>query len=76
MNIFEKMENLQQKPKHIKKRILTITVTIIMAIIIALWINDLKYSFKKEEKEKPPGPFSVFRKAVLNSIETFKTELK
>lgn len=76
MNIFEKMENLQQKPEYVKKRILAVSVTIIMAIIIALWINDLKYSFKKEEKEKTPGPFSVFREAVLNSIETLKAEIK
>lgn len=76
MNIFEKMENLQQKPHHVKKRILTVTVTIIMAIIVALWINDLKYSFKKDEKEKTPGPFSIFREVVLNSINTLKAELK
>lgn len=76
MNIFDKLEKIQNKPEHIRKRILAVSVVLIMGLIIFLWINDLKYSLKNGESEAPPGPFSVFKEAILSSVNTLRAEIK
>jgi len=76
MSIFDKLEKIQNKPEHIRKRILTVSVVLIMILIIFLWINDLKYSLQNKESESPPGPFSVFKEAILSSVSTLRAEIK
>lgn len=76
MNIFEKLEKIQNKPEHIRKRILAITTVLVMGLIIFLWINNLKYSLKNRDDSAPPGPFSVFKEAILSSVNTLRAEIK
>lgn len=75
--MFDFLEKIQKKPEYVRKRILAATVALIMAVIIVLWFNDLKTSFatKEEKDSRPPGPFSVFREAISNSVETLKAEI-
>lgn len=76
MKIFDKLEKIQNKPEHIKRMILIITTVLIMSVIIFLWINDLKYDLKNKKNDSHPGPFSVFREAILSSVDTLKAEIK
>lgn len=76
MSFFDFLEKIQQKPEAARKKILAVSAVVIMAFIIFLWLNDSAYSFKKEEKDKTPGPFSVFKDAILDSAQNFKAEMK
>lgn len=74
--MFNHLEKLQQKPEPVKKRILAVSVAVLMVLIVVLWLNDVKYRATSENKEETPGPFSVFKEAVSNSVETLKAEIK
>lgn len=77
MNFFDYLDKVQKKPEAARKRILFFTVTIIMAIIVFLWLNDLKYSmFDNQEKNKAPGPFSIFKTSVLEGVSNLKSSLR
>ena len=77
MNFFDTLHKIQKKPEATRKKILVITVAVIMALIIFLWINNLKYSVGygisgKPDEQKAPGPFSVFKETILKGLEDLK----
>jgi len=45
MDFWEQIEKLQKKPAKVKEKILAVSVFIIMAAIVAIWIQSVKNSF-------------------------------
>ncbi|MEK7599313.1 MAG: hypothetical protein AAB474_02615 [Patescibacteria group bacterium] len=52
MEFLEQIEKLQKKPEASKIKILIATVFIVMAVIILVWIQTMRYGFSKENKSQ------------------------
>ena len=50
MGIMDKIENIRQKPEHIRMRYVWFLVTIVMIFILALWIFSLNAEFGKTRR--------------------------
>lgn len=69
MSFIDFIQKLQKQPRYLRIQILWVSVVLIMAIIISLWVVSLKYSFPKitpsqEIKQKPPSLKEVFKASV------------
>ena len=47
MGLLEQIEKIQKKPKAMRIQILIAGVAVIMAIIILVWIQSMRYTFSK-----------------------------
>lgn len=47
MGLLEQIEKIQKKPKAMRIQILIASVAVIMAIIILVWIQSMRYTFSK-----------------------------
>jgi glycopeptide antibiotics resistance protein len=65
MDIFKFIEKLQKKPEADRKKILLITVSVIMAIIIAVWLT----TFKLE-------PAAANGENIISPLDSIKTDFK
>ena len=59
--IFRMLDNLREKPDHVRQQVAFGATTVIMSGIILIWIVTLPDRFQGsiEEKEKSISPFSV-----------------
>lgn len=76
MSFFDILEKIQRKPESARKKIMAISVIIIMFLIIFLWLNNLKFSLNDKEEEKTPGPFKILKESVSKGMETLKNEIR
>lgn len=53
MNISDKIDEIRQKPEHIRLRYVMAMVAISMIFIIAIWIFSLKDSFQAAKSDSP-----------------------
>ena len=62
MSLIDKIENIQKKPEHIKRRILFVSVSLIMFVIIAIWATTFKMttSGDKSPEGSIASPLAVF----------------
>jgi len=72
MSFFDALHKIQKKPEATRKKILAVSVAVIMAFIIFLWLAALKYPSAKKETEKNPNPFSVFKETISKGIQGLK----
>ena len=49
MNIADKIEEIRQKPEHIRIRYVWLSVAATMALILIIWIFSLKANFGKDQ---------------------------
>jgi len=83
MSLLDKIEQMQKLPERRRKRILSVSVAVFMAVVIAIWITGIHYSFNesgKSEAKNAPKPFSIVLTSIANSsegiIEKIKKEFK
>lgn len=85
MGFFEELEKLRSRPEGERKKILAAGVLIIMALVTALWIDNLNFgrqesastgSSEKTSAEAGPAPWEVFKKTFQGSFEDLKNNLK
>jgi len=61
MWLIDKIESLQKKPESIRRRILFVSMVVIMFVIVAVWIFSLSFSLKSKEKSETSfTPFKIF----------------
>lgn len=74
MSFFNTLHKIQTKPERTRKKILAISVAVIMAFIIFLWLNALKYSRDRSgpDNQTTPNPFSVFKETILQGFQGLK----
>lgn len=72
MILLNKLETIQKKPERIKRRILFVSLFMLMFIITGVWVSTLKITLGKGENAKEASissPFSVFKDIVGDSVE-------
>lgn len=81
MSFIETIQNIQQKPRRIRQKILFISVTVCMALIITSWlmvanrripINLFSGATIKTQTAGVP-PFDILKNAFIDGIERIKT---
>ncbi len=69
MSLITKIENLQKKPETVRRRVLFMTLAIIMFTVIVIWVSTLNISSKTEEnKQTNYAPFDVFKNLIKDSF--------
>lgn len=69
MSLITKIENLQKKPETVRRRVLFVTLAIIMFTVIVIWVSTLNISSKTEEnKQTNYAPFDVFKNLIKDSF--------
>ncbi|HCP08367.1 MAG TPA: hypothetical protein DIT25_01040 [Candidatus Moranbacteria bacterium] len=73
MNLLDHIENIRQKPEHIRMRYVWAFVAISMAFVFIIWF----FSIKTEQKEKAPIiSEEVFNSEAVTGFKDQKENLK
>jgi hypothetical protein len=69
MSLITKIENLQKKPESVRRRILFISMMIIMFAVIVIWISTFKIALKTEkDAQNNYAPLAVFKNLIKDSF--------
>jgi len=68
MSLIETIENVHKKPEYLRRRILYVSMFVVMFIIIAVWTSTLRVTFAETKgDEVAASPFTVFKEMVSES---------
>ena len=75
MSFLNKIEELRNKPEHVRYKILTASLIAIMAVVVSVWISVIKIELEpKQEKNDsiiaPAGAISDTVKEAFSSIKS------
>ncbi|RJQ30741.1 hypothetical protein C4572_03670 [Candidatus Parcubacteria bacterium] len=77
MSLIDKIENLQKKPEHIKRRVLFASLFVIMFLVVTVWVSTLKISLgSSEEESQVASPISTFFGIVTGSVDVAVSGIK
>lgn len=78
MGFFGELEKLRARPEGERKKILAGAVLAIMALVTALWIQNLNFGRQESANtaETGPAPWNVLRETFRGSFEDLKNSLK
>lgn len=72
MGVFEKLEQIREKPVAMRRRLLFIWMAISMTVVIILWIGILRLEGSDQKpQEKGPNPFEILKKGFEASKEVY-----
>ncbi|OGF68796.1 hypothetical protein A3H65_03490 [Candidatus Giovannonibacteria bacterium RIFCSPLOWO2_02_FULL_45_14] len=67
MGIFEKLEQIREKPREVRKKLLIMWMTISMTVVIILWIGILKFGRSEDNNSASgPSPLEVLKNGFNN----------
>lgn len=73
MAIIDKIESVQKKPENIKRRILLVSLAVIMFFIVAIWALTFNVKIekisKKNDNASMTSPIGVFKGIFKDSLE-------
>jgi hypothetical protein len=77
MTLFEKLDELRQKPEHVRRRILILSVGAVMSIVIIAWLNFLNFNLLTGRKEdsapdETPKPWEVLKEIFKSGREEIR----
>lgn len=72
MDIVSLIEKLQEKPRHVRVRILWLSVFVCMALILLFWVIAFDYSAK--ETSKGGSDFNAVSTQVGDSVREIKNQ--
>ncbi len=76
MSLMEVIEKIQKKPESSRKKILSVFLIVIMAIIISIWLLTLKFSLReiggKDNVKAAAKPFAIIKEEILNFYGSVK----
>lgn len=61
------IKKIQEKPEHIRRRILVVTLVLSMAVVSSVWIYGLGYRFSEKKEEQASSgvkPFALFGNSI------------
>ena len=61
MAIIDNIEKLHKKPDHIKRRILLVSVFVIMFVVVSVWVSTLRMTLGREDQKRQPSFLASFR---------------
>jgi len=82
------IERLQKKPEPVRRMVLLISVAVVMAVVIIIWLSTLSVRFSPEVRNvesdlDTPSPFSVvkdnatdFYSNLINGIGDIQRQIK
>lgn len=70
MGIFEKLEEIRERPVAQRRKLLVIWMAISMAVVIVLWIGILKLGGAEKKTDNGPSPFEVLKRG-MESIRNY-----
>ncbi len=80
MGILDFIEKLQKKPESSRRKILALTLLVIMAAIVIVWLTTFDLNLKNQEVVKGvAGPFGFFKQDfsdIYGYIKNFKQNIK
>jgi hypothetical protein len=68
----EFIEKLQKKPEAYRKKILAISLFLIMGVIVAVWLTIFNLDFRSEELKKVSAPFNLIKEDLKDFYGLFK----
>jgi len=77
MVFFEKIENLQKKPEHYRRRVLAVSLIAIMSAVVFVWGFSLRATLSSSNEEEQKviaeySPFKVLKESVASSASQIK----
>lgn len=81
MSILDTIETIQKKPEQTRRRILFVSVGVVMATIIGLWIWTLPYTLEsvtskstETKTANDASPFTIIKDLAHEGYETFSKQ--
>ncbi len=81
MALIEFIEHLQQKPEPVRRRIMAVSVTSIMAIIIFFWVLTLQYNLDVRPQDQGTtskadiSPFTLLGESIMQNVNDLGKKL-
>lgn len=76
MSLMNKIEDLQRRPESVRRRVLFVSLAVIMFVVIAVWVSTLKVtlgaSLNAEKAQSVYTPFGAIADVFKDGIEMFK----
>jgi predicted PurR-regulated permease PerM len=75
MSFFERLEELRKKPEETRRRILAISLTVLMFAVVILWLSTIRIGLKTEEKKSSvsaPSPLKVLKESFQGGTASLK----
>lgn len=73
MSLMDKIENVQKKPETIRRRIVAVSVFVIMFLVIVIWVSTIRLSFGADDTEKETAsiysPFSMIKDIIKDGFK-------
>ena len=71
MSLIDNIEKLHKKPDHIKRRILLVSVFVLMFIVVSVWVSTLRITLGKESPKdsQVSSPLSVFLGTIKDGVD-------
>ncbi len=70
---------MQDKPEHIRKQILVITLIISMSVVVLIWIGSIGYSFghKKDvaKGKEAAQPFALLGQSITDTVKSISASV-
>ena len=77
MSFLDTIEHLQNKPPAVRRRVLVITVTGVMAVIVAVWLTNLRTALHPGPAASLSiNPFTALRDIVRDSAGSVKNQFE
>lgn len=82
MDFINSVQNIQQKPRHVRQRILFISVAVCMAVIIVSWlmvasrrinVDMFNASNTETQVKTAASPFDMLKNIFTDALENIKT---
>jgi len=81
MDFIHSVQNIQQKPRHVRQRILFISVGVSMAIVVISWlmvtsrrIDADMFHASKTQMEASASPFDMLRNIIMDITESVRAQ--
>jgi hypothetical protein len=69
MSLMSKLENLQKKPESIRRRVLLVSVAVIMFFVVVIWVTTFKISTRETRGASIDfTPFKILKSLVKDGI--------
>ena len=84
MDIIRTVNGLQQKPEHVRRRILVLSVAICMIVIVGAWImvesrrigaGPISAAAKPTASEPASAPFALLKATFTDAVKTIQEQL-
>ena len=76
MSFLNKIEDLQRKPEAVRRKVLFVSLAVIMFVVISIWVSTLKITLganlNAEKAQSVYTPFGAVADVFKGGIDMFK----